>query len=706
MSTAAKPVKGNQKDGVHAPASGAATLRDEVLLVMRPANIQSMTPKDLMSVQSKLGFGTTFGIWETSTDWLPPLSRHMARIDFRDRLKSQAVPEEYIEPALLYLVRYAVLLALAPTGSGRSNGRHLALTTLCRILHQTLPRLIKGAVQHMGPDDAAAGSFMSFYTAEDLSEIKSENIQVDLRCELDRIIALCDRGLWADCPQLAARKWSQHYTPDVRGEDRRPKSESKRSKRQPLPDDYIAEGGWRVLWVARDLGPTLLAVAARFADVVAQHPIEGSDVLSDAVAGRRRLEFKHILAEHRWVDSSGNQFDAPPFQLVANVWAGTSLERQEARQWPPTTAAQVVGLLQLLQMSHLWIALLSVGSRIGEMLSFRPGSIVHSSDGTPFANGLTYKLVDQIGGAQRDWPLPDVALDALKQQDTLCGLIHRLGYLGGDPEPDASDINSERRTMWPRVGSRKEFSSDINERLRLMAIALGLTDKPGGTNLTTHRFRKTVARLAALALSGAPKILMDLFGHKSIEMTLHYILSDPDVQAEIKQVVEEVAVMRATDAIEDIDNYGGPAAKKIAGMLVQERVRLGRDLGADDIRQLAEILTLSGQSWALVRPGVICTKLPGSSGPCTKKVGRPEPSRCRWGCDHRLEEAYLRDDIDRSIAEAVRLYELEVADDNEMGQEFWAGQILAHLRRFEDIHRKWATNSTIMQVVRKEALAA
>lgn len=141
-------------------------------------------------------------------------------------------------------------------------------------------------------------------------------------------------------------------------------------------------------------------------------------------------------------------------------------------------------------------------------------------------------------------------------------------------------------------------------------------------------------------------------------------------------------------------------------MLVQERVRLGRDLGADDIRQLAEILTLSGQSWALVRPGVICTKLPGSSGPCTKKVGRPEPSRCRWGCDHRLEEAYLRDDIDRSIAEAVRLYELEVADDNEMGQEFWAGQILAHLRRFDDIHRKWAPNSTVMQVVRKEELAA
>ena len=703
MSTAAKPIKGNQKDLVLSPASKVVALRDEVLLVMRPANIQSLAPQHLVSVQAKLGFGATFGVWETPADWLPPLARPMAKIDFRDRLASQGVPEEYLEVALLYLVRYAILLALAPTGSGRSNGRHLALSTLCRIVHQTLPRLIAGAVRHMSPEDAAAGQFMSFYTAEDLSEVKSQNIQVDLRSELDRIIALCDRGLWTDSPPLAARKWSQHYTPDVRGEDARPKAESKRSKRQPLPDDYVAEGGWRVLWIARELGPTLLTIATQIADVIADDPVEGADVSTDSVGSRRRLKFRRILAEHKWTDSKSNEIHAPPFPLTANVWGGAALE---AGEWPPTTAAHVVGLLQLLQMSHLWIALLSVGSRIGEILSFRPGSIVHSSDGTPFANGLTYKLVDRIGGAERDWPLPDVALDALRQQDELCTLIHRLGYLGGDPEPNAVDAAGSRRTIWSRIGSRTEFSSDINDRLRLMSICLGLTDKPGGENLTTHRFRKTVARLAALALSGAPKILMDLFGHKSIEMTLHYILSDPDVQAEIKQVVEEVAIMRATDAIEDIDNYGGPAAKTIAGMLVQERVRLGRDLGAEDIRQLAEILTLSGQSWALVRPGVICTKLPGSSGPCTKKVGRPEPSRCRWGCDHRLEEAYLRDDVDRSIAEAVRLYELEVADDNEMGQEFWAGQILAHLRRFDDIHRKWAPNPTIVQVLRKEELPA
>ena len=66
----------------------------------------------------------------------------------------------------------------------------------------------------------------------------------------------------------------------------------------------------------------------------------------------------------------------------------------------------------------------------------------------------------------------------------------------------------------------------------------------------------------------------------------------------------------------------------------------------------------------------------------------------------------LRDDVDRSIAEAVRLYELERADENEMAQEFWAGQILAHLRRFEDIFQKWSTNPSIMRVLSNQEQAA
>lgn len=89
----------------------------------------------------------------------------------------------------------------------------------------------------------------------------------------------------------------------------------------------------------------------------------------------------------------------------------------------------------------------------------------------------------------------------------------------------------------------------------------------GGQNFRTPPFRKTVARLVALALTQAPKVLMDVFGHKSIEMTLYYILADKDLRAEIEKVSRELRILSATQAIaemvandDSVNSYGGPAA--------------------------------------------------------------------------------------------------------------------------------------------------
>ncbi len=677
--------------------ASSTELRDMVLIDARPERIQAMSRDELVALQSKLGFGSTFGVWETPSSWIPAGHRipYMMRIDFRHRLAFLGVPEDHLDAALDHIVRYAVLLTLVPTGRGRANGRYLKPHTVAQILYRFVPCLVAESAKRISAEGSTEANYFGRVTQDDLDEQESEDIKRDLRQELARVSMLCDRGIWSDRPSIDAPPDDRNHTPVVKGTDARPKTEPKAGKHQPLPDDYVADCGWRVLWTVKELGPTLLKLAHQFVDVIRKNPIEGSTVHPETVSRWRREQFEELIAAHQWIGSDGKFLKEPPFPLTLT----RNMAKFKAGQWPPTSSTQVTALLQLLQMAHLWIVLLSVGSRIGEMLSVRAGSVVHSSDGTPFANGLTYKLVDAAGGVERDWPLPDVALEAVRQQEELSALIKSLGYLSLDPNNSESVSEDDQSPLWSRVGSAGEFTSDVNRQLRAMSINLGLTDKPGGSTLVTHRFRKTVARLAALALAGAPKILMDLFGHKSIEMTLYYILTDPVVQAEINKVVEEVAVMRAKDAIEDIETYGGPAAKKIAGMVIQERARLGRDLGANDIRQLAEVLTLSGQSWAMVRPGVICTKLPGSAGPCTKQVGRPEPSRCRWTCDHRLEEAMLRDDVDRSIAEAVRLYELERGDGNEMGQEYWAGQILAHLRRFEDIFQKWSTHSTIARVL-------
>ena len=653
-----------------------------------------MSPEDLIFVQQKLGYGTEYGFWDTPEKWLPAghRGRFKTRIDFRSRLRYLGVPATHLESATLCLARYAVLLALVPTGQGPANGRYLKQLTLWSCLYVATPLIIASTSKKMPEGGVTSSDYFGLYTKADLNGIAQSDARSGVLDELKRISTLFDRALWPCRPAYPIDTTGPEHIPQVKGEDPRPQTEDRPGKHQPLPDDYIADGGWRALWVAKDLGPTLLDICRQFIQVIKAYPLTSGTRARSTNEQLRREALRSTLAEHQWVDHKGTVIGALPFPIDA---MGKGGKKADSGQWPPASPSQVVGLLQLLQMAHLWIVLLSVGSRIGEMLSIAPGSIVRSPDGKPFANGLTFKLVDKTGGAERDWPLPEIAVEAMQQQEHLCDLIHQLGYLGQD-----SPADSKRDSVWVRVGSRTEFASEISLRLRQMSISLGLTDMPGGTNLTTHRFRKSVARLAALALSGAPKILMDLFGHKSIEMTLHYILTDPAIRAEIKQIVEEVAVMRATEAIENAPQFGGPAAKKIMEIIQREKAQLGRDLGASDIRQLAEILTLNGQSWELVRPGVICTKLPGGRGPCTKNVGRPEPSRCRYDCSHRLEQEVLRNDVDWSIAEAIRLYELEKADQNEMMQEMWAGQILTHLRRFEDLHKKWATNESVIEVLR------
>ncbi len=303
-------------------------------------------------------------------------------------------------------------------------------------------------------------------------------------------------------------------------------------------------------------------------------------------------------------------------------------------------------------------------------------------------------------GKDRDWPLPDIALETIKQQEELREVFKEIGVWSGDPKDDEPNLSN---SLWISYGTLSELdSTSVSAGLRVLVQSLGLSANPDDQYLSTHRFRKTIARLVALAVTGAPKVLMDLFGHKTIEMTLYYILTDPDIAAEAKQISEEMVIMRAITAIENIDDYGGRVTKTIKHMVDQRRFRFGKDLGAEDIRELAEILTMNGQSWEMVRPGVICTKLPGSYGEYAKKVGHPEPSHCGSGCDHRLEEDFLRQDVDGAIADSIKYYQAERDAGNGLMQDFWSGQVLSHLKRFDDLREKWSANSSIQEILRHE----
>lgn len=656
--------------------------RSEVLMKFNSSMIKTMGPDDLTIVQSKLGFGSIYGVWITPEKWMPPgsaRSRGTTTIDFKRLLIAAEVPQSRIEDAILCISRYAILLALVPSAKGRHAGGYLKPSSIADILMKYCIKIVCTSAKKQCTEGNSSVFFGNF-TYEDWRALPSKSAKRGIENELHRALILFHKGFWVDSPT----HFIEHRATTVSnfGPDERPTKEEKSKKIQPLPDEYVAEVSWRALWISRNLGPALIEVTQLVAD-----RLETKQELSRQI---RSDEVIKVLELYSWHDNQRNVISKLPFNLHVR-----GVGMREDMIWPPRTGSQLLQLIKRLQISHLWITLLSVGSRIGELLSMQRGVVVHSPENIPFANGLTFKIVSQVGGSTRDWPLPDVAVEALSQQERLANAISRLRYLTFEMKEKPSNKDA----LWLRLGNALEFNGTINSQLREVVHSLGLTIQPDGENLTTHRLRKTVARLVAIAIAGAPKVLMDLFGHKTIEMTLHYILSDADVQAEIKTAVEAQTIMLAENAIENHHSNGGPASKAIAKNVNAARARLGLDYGAKDVRELADILTMNGRHWALVRPGVICTKLPGSSGPCTAKVGRPEPSRCSWNCDHRLEEAFLREDVDRSIGEAIRMYDLERLSDNDIQAEFWAGQVLANIRRFDDLLEKWSKHPTIEKLL-------
>lgn len=439
------------------------------------------------------------------------------------------------------------------------------------------------------------------------------------------------------------------------------------------------------------------------------------------MVGRRRRIVEELLTQWEWKDENGVSIQQPPFAIKLSQHGKKRYEISEANsQWPPKTLAELLGLCGNVQQAHLFVVSMSTGGRKSETLDLRRNCVEYARNGIPYASGRTFKLVRMHEGEIRDWVLPDLAVKAIAQQVCLVDAMERLGRQ--NPAIDAHAKSRELTDhLWAQISSgaasdRTQPLLHLGDAIVAYAKAIGMDAKPGGQQLRPHRFRKTVARLAALALTQAPKILMDVFGHKSIEMTLYYILTDKSLQAEIEQVGRELRVVRAAVAVEaivaaedttgtelNLGSYGGPAALMISRAIQVQRGRVhqrGEQWGTKSVRELAEILTLQGKAWEVVREGVLCTKLPGTeSGPCNKSKGRPEPSHCQTNCNHRLEESFLREDVDASIEYSVREFEAALQADDELMQAMWAGQMRAHLPRFTDLQEKWRTNPTVQRVL-------
>lgn len=719
--------------------------RNRGLLFTPALSIQHADAVQLVALQSILQHGDTFGRWVTPYVWVPQSKRKrvVLSIDLRQRivhflpahLQLQANVEDLashpkrhsitqcINEAVLMLTRYLVLLRLGPVGLGsRAAQRALDPSSIMSIGYSLGPIMFALAItSSLDAEGQPIGESISFRSLrmENLAHL-SRTQKSQVLVEWKRMQELVNRGLWTAAPCLD----SESCAIAMSGDPRYTEEPRKVDSHQPLPDEYVSEMGRCSLWLMRVLCPNLLNIGKAITDLYSTRNKKGEFGKEIVDSSGRKL--RNLLSTYRWYDQEGREFDAPPFLLRLPRPNGFAISVNDTAadaevHWPPKNYRDVMALLGIVQTAHYFIVSLSIGARQSEVLGLQKNCVVRSADGRLYASGKTYKLVQRHEGEWRDWQLPEAAVEALAQQALLVETAERMTYFQAGRTTDSAELNTGTH-LWGRVSAANTNDpamqlTEINPALRVYANALGLSTEPGGQPLRSHRFRKTLARLVALALTQAPKLLMDVFGHKSIEMTLYYILSDKNLRAEIETVARELRVMRAKEVVErmveadlaskgtgsaDLGGYGGLAAVSLQNVIRVNRDRVhrqGAQWGANDVEELAELLTLQGKAWEQVRTGVLCTKFPGEVGPCSKSKGRPEPSKCQISCTHRLEEAFLREDIDSSIHDAVAAYEAAISNEESLTAAHWAAQVRAHVPRFADLQAKWMLNETVRALV-------
>ena len=696
-------------------ANESAKFGDDALFPLE--SIQSLTSKKALQCQSMLGHGATYGIWETPESMIPHMRNHMRRINLRRRLElclpestvSTPQLEGLLDEGVLWLTRIALLMRVGPAGVGiRSRYQPLDASSITGLIYTCFPVLIARGITHRleFPKKFGAG-FACTFTEEDQKEWWVDNFH---RANLKRLSQLHGMQLWSDAPPLFP---FMGKTTPVKGDVKAPAPKRNKVPFLPIPDDYLAEMGPRVLWIIKDLGPNLIHLI----DALSAQLKDGST--ANHVIGRR---IRRYFKNHTFCDRNGQVIDKPPFPLLHQIDSAKNLCKDPSLydpcEWPPNNWSSVQTLCAILQGAHLWIALLVMVARIGEVATLGRNCVVFARDGQSYANGKTYKASSSLTGKDREWPIPDILVDVLAQQVKLIEACERLAltikhpFLSHEVIEHGSHLWSSLSAGASTDATGKLLTFDLS--LLTLAKRIGMTDKPGGRNLHPHRFRKTMARLGGLAIDGSQKVLMLLLGHEDVTTTLGYMQSDPAFAKELDDITRELRIMRGETLINDMraallapqtilygGHGGGGAAVLSASVNTYEENlhRSGEEWGINTARELSVLLTNNGESARLISAHVVCTKTSGEVGLCSKKKGSIVSGNCQSACSHRIEDKTGRRDTERVIPILVKHAQENIGNNDWLPLARDKKQLELELQRYDDIGERWRAKPEVQAIL-------
>jgi len=476
------------------------------------------------------------------------------------------------------------------------------------------------------------------------------------------------RGLLADVPETALGSEVSSGPvishPEISHKGRTPYQSSvpgPSRQFQPFGDEFVSELISKCLYLSHDLSRSILDAYAALQDrtqwnVRAQH----------AVLKRRLAAIKGL----DWSLADGSHITALPFSIVLRT---TGRASSPVSHWPPQAWTEIRGLITALQSANYNIIAFCTGARWSELASAEIDCLDSGMDNTFQAR--TYKLVGLVGGAKRTWPLPEAALAAVRVQQQLASVVS-----GG-----------KSKTLWvTHAGAPLNDINEVNFDF-INGLSLGhlLEGRPH-----SHRWRVTIARLGAMALLEAPRILMRLFGHRNIDMTLRYILSNADVRHELREIHQAATYAMSAELFDTLSELGGPGSHRLTSWV--HDLQLDASAGSAAPRaEFVELLNISGPGLKIVRPGVICIKQPGQYGPCSKGHGSPNPARCKVHCTHRVETPAGRQHAESVISYIVHQLEDPSVRCEPLQEALLTGQLLTNLRRFDDVRERWLAESSI-----------
>ncbi len=465
--------------------------------------------------------------------------------------------------------------------------------------------------------------------------------------------------------------------PPRKGQSLPVRSQDEPDPYRPLPDEFTAALGSAAYWFAAEIGDDLLTCWSDLQRIIGQ-PANGINT-KDATRAAK------VVALQAWRGRKLHVGMDFPYSLQVRSARDGGEGAEQLASWPPSSPGGIRTLLARLQAAHLIIVSLSTGMRDSEVMGLRRNCL-RSIDSEGLLIGHTFKFSDEDGGEERDWPLPRIVVQAIQRQKRLAEI-----FAPGKDFLWVSFRNADEDGSHPQLNSMgyalRTFCDEVRSDGRSLSELLGESCHP-------HRLRKTAVRLAALTLAGATSVLYDILGHRDPEMTVNYILSDPELQDDIRRIAQEAMLLLAREAVDAADKNGGSAARNVVGLRDRLAARSGaKDLGTDVLNEAARILSLDGGHVALVRRNVLCTKMPTQRGPCTQGRGIPDVAACVGDCSHRLELAAGRSDCRGAIERILQALETQTGD---LLGAWWRGQLRMQLDRFDDIRQSYLADPRVM----------